>query len=297
MEEWKLVLGAYEFPTTQYTILNTPATLLLMLALKNVSKTFGAVTILQGATLQINPKDTVCIVGPSGSGKSTILRLLLRLDVPTKGTVLVDGVDLTVVPPPVLQLFRRRTGIIFQEPVLLAHATASENIALPLELAGLAEAAIRRAVEDLLQRLGLTAAANRFPDQLSLSERSLVAIARAIVTAPMVLIADEPFANLDVTQAKTVAALIGALRKNGTTVIALSRSDATATLLDARIIRLQRGAIAEESKPAAASDAGRHRILERPTASPASKEEETDDARGRKIRVTAIRSESVKDSA
>ncbi len=261
-----------------------------MLALKNVTQSFGPTTVLRSASLQIVPKDCACILGPARSGKTLILRLLTGLDAPVKGTVLIDGVDLTVVPHPVLQLYRRRTGIIFQEPVLLEHATVSENIALPLELAGMPRAAIRRAVTDLLQRLSLTDLADRFPDTLSLSERSLVSIARAIVTAPMVLLADEPFANLDAAQTKAVVELIAALHKSGTTVLAFSRSAETATLLDARTLQLENGAIAEAAASPAPGDAGRHRILEKP-AVPRAEEE----AKGRKIRVTAIRSENPKD--
>lgn len=270
-----------------------------MLALKNVTHTCGTVNVLRDASLQINPKDAICITGDSGSGKTTILRLLLRLDAPTKGTVLIDGVNLAIVPAPVLQLYRRRTGIIFQEPVLLKHATITENIALPLELSGIPPATITRAVTDLLQRFGLRDVADRFPETLSQSERSLVAIARAIVTAPMVLLADEPFANLDPAQSAIVAELIRTLHANGTTIIALSRSEETARLLEARIVHLKNSVLTEENKQNPGSDSSRHRILERPTASTSSSD--ASDAnmngpKGRKIRVTAIHSESVIDN-
>lgn len=255
--------------------------------------------MLRDASLQINPKECVCIVGESASGKSTILKLLVREESPTSGTVEIDGVDLAIVPPPILQLYRRRTGIIFQEPILLDDATVREHLALPLELFGWPDAAITRNVDDILKRLGLQEISTRLPGQLSLSERSLVGIARALVTSPMVLLGDEPFALLDAEQAKRVLAAMAQLHKQGTTIILFSRRAETGEALHARTVHLKNGAFghaAAEKKHAHASSEDSHRILEETEQSVRTilKEHETHRSsgsrggHGKKIRITSI---------
>lgn len=273
-----------------------------MLALKNVSKTFGNNRVLAGVSFDVRPKDNLCIVGEGGSGKSTLLKLLVRTDDPTTGTVQVDGIDLKRVPPTVLQLYRRRLGISFQEPMLLMHATAEENIALPLELFGVAPAIIKRTTDDLLKRMNLLPKAKTLAQELSQSERALVGIARAIVTAPMILIADEPLLHLDPMQAKIVVDLLKNMHKHGTTLVLFSRSAEVAKAFGARVVHLKEGKTTEraadktpERKQPAKADT--HRILEeeKPAAKmPEPAEEESEIAPktrgndGKKIRITSI---------
>ncbi len=236
-----------------------------MLALKNVSHSYGQTRVLSGATLAVKPKDCLCVVGEGGSGKSTILRLLIREEDPTKGSVEVDGIKLTMVPPAVLQLYRRRIGIIYQEPVLLEHATAAENIALPFELFGAPPQVAERNTADLLKRFGLTQSATRLAEELSSSERSLVAIARAISVSPMIILADEPLEHLDETQRKAVIDLFSTMQKNGTTLILFSRSTETARALGARVVTLKNGTLSAESDAPPSStvnSTNTHRILE-----------------------------------
>ncbi len=243
-----------------FVFLRAFATLPSMLALKSVVKNYGKRTILSGATLLMQPKDNVCIVGPSGSGKSTMLRLLVRAEDPTTGTVEVDGVNLASVPPPILQLYRRRLGIIFQEPVLLMHATIRENIALPLELLGAPPALIERNTNDLLKRLSLADKADLLPGELSLGERMLTGIARALITSPMIIVADEPFVHLDAGSMVTVSQMLLAMHKKGTTLITLSRNSETADILKARTVELHDGAITQSKKTIKSESP--HRILE-----------------------------------
>lgn len=234
-----------------------------MLALKNVSKKYGANTVLTKATFAAKPKDCVCIVGEGGSGKSTILKLLVRAEDPTTGTVEVDGIPLLKVPPTILQLYRRRIGITFQEPMLLMQSTVAENIALPLELVHAPEHIINRAVTDLIKRLGLEGLANRLAESLSMSERVLVAVARAIITNPMIVLADEPLQHLDAKQSKLVVELFAALRKRGTTVILFSRSTEVARAFGARILTLKNGTISAATEhQSAVNHTTTHRILE-----------------------------------
>lgn len=239
-----------------------------MLALRNVAKTYGQNKVLAGISLDIHPKDCLCIVGDGGSGKSTLLKLLVRAEDPTSGSVEVDGIDLRKVPPAILQLYRRRLGIAFQESMLLMHATVEENIALPLELFGAPSSVIKRTTTDLLKRLGLASKANRLAEDLSMSERALVGLARAMITAPMIVIADEPLLHLDETQAAVVTELLRNMHKHGTTLILFSREAATAKLFGARTVHIKDGKLAhapKQKEPArshAVKAAETHRILE-----------------------------------
>lgn len=237
-----------------------------MLALKNVAKTYGKTRVLTGASFDVRPKDNVCVIGEGASGKSTMLKLLVRAEDPTSGTVIVDGVDLKAVPPSVLQLYRRRLGVIHQEPLLLAHATVAENIALPLDLFGAPESIMKRMTDDLLTRLELTAKADRLADDLSVSERSLVGIARAIIASPMIVIADEPLLHLDSVQAKTVTELLKNMHKHGTTLVFFSRSTETAKAFGARTVQLAGGIITQtqsaKETASTSKSASTHRILE-----------------------------------
>jgi cell division transport system ATP-binding protein len=273
-----------------------------MLALKNVTKAYGNVKVLSGASLEMKPKDNVCIIGEGGSGKSTLLKLFARQEDPTSGTVLVDGIDLKAVPPAILQLYRRRLGLSFQEPLLLMHATVSENIALPLELFGASPAIIKRTTDDLMKRLGLTDKAMRFAGDLSVSERSLVGIARSIIASPMIVIADEPLLHLDATQAKAVVELLKNMHAHGTTLVLLSRSAQTARAFGARTVALKNGVLSVEKQEVAppaktVKAADTHRILEEtenrihsifamPQKKAPAKHEQKGD--GKKIRITSI---------
>lgn len=273
-----------------------------MLALRNVVKTYGKNKVLGGISLDIHPKDCVCIVGDGGSGKSTLLKLLVRAEDPTTGTVEVDGIDLRKVPAAILQLYRRRLGIAFQESMLLMHATVEENISLPLELFGAPPSVIKRTAADLMKRLGLLAKAGRLASDLSMSERSLVGVARAMITAPMIVIADEPLLHLDETQAATVTELLRNMHKHGTTLILLSRDAATAKAFGARTIHLKEGKFAhtqkakEPERKQAVKAADTHRILEETGhKSHAAAEEllntpqpQKPERDGKKIRITSI---------
>jgi ABC-type ATPase involved in cell division len=233
-----------------------------MLALKKVTKQYGTRKVLDGASLTVGPNDCMCITGDGGSGKSTILKLLVRAEDPTSGSVEVDGIALQKVPPAILQLYRRRLGISFQEPSLLLQATVAENIALPLEMADVPAASTAKIVDDLLTRLGLQQCAGRLAEDCSMSERALTGIARAAVTSPMILLADEPLQHLDTVQAKAVVALFAAMRKRGMTLVLFSRNPQTATAFGARTLTLKNGALSADAHKQTVSPVTTHRILE-----------------------------------
>lgn len=235
-----------------------------MLALKNVSHQYGSIRVLARASLSVKPKDCLCIVGDGASGKSTIMRLLSREEDPTSGSVEVDNIKLTMVPPAILQLYRRRIGLIHQEPMLLEHSTVAENVSLPLQLFGAPKAVIDRNTGDLLKRLRIDGYAQRLTENLPQSIRTLTAIARAVSMSPMILLADEPLEHLDDSQSKAVTDLLKTMHKNGTTLILFSRSSDTASAFGARVVTLKDGALSASAKSATSAPASTstHRILE-----------------------------------
>lgn len=235
-----------------------------MLALKNVTKKYGKHQVLSGVSFSVGPKDSVCIIGEGGSGKSTILHLLIRADDPTTGTVEVDGIPLHKVPPSILQLYRRRLGIAFQESTLLMQATIAENIALPLEMANVPPAIIQKTVDDLLSHLGLQECADRLVEDCSVSECALTTIARAAVMSPMIFLADEPLQHLDAKQAKLVINLLQTMHTRGMTLVLFSRDPKTASAFDARVLLLKNGVItATATEPSTSNNSmTTHRILE-----------------------------------
>lgn len=260
-----------------------------MIALKNVSVSKGQRKILRGVSLHIPPGACLCIVGESGSGKTTLLRLLLGEDSPTSGSIEVDGVDILQIPAPILQLFRQKVGIIFQETILLSHASVEENIALPLELIGASKTLIARNTNDLMKRLQLTQRANTYTEELSRSERALVGIARALITGPTIIIADEPFHDLNPEQTATAMELVMNMHKNGSTVIVFTRDLSLAEKLHARRADLKDGVMTmhkEGASPAKTlSEEQTHHILEAKSVLPTEVQRPLS---SRRIRITSI---------
>lgn len=254
-----------------------------MIVLRDVSKTFGKKTVLDHCSLTINPGEFVCIVGESGAGKTTLLELLIGAQRATGGSIFVDDVDLYTLPPPVLQLYRRRTGCIFQDERLIPHRTVAENCALPLEACGWSDAAIQQRVEDVLRILGLMAVSSALPSDLSGSERAGVAIARAIAHEPMILLADEPLANLDARQTAAVVQIFRQMHQSGATVVLATHDLPLAQSLQGRMVELKNGHLNEVVPAGAGTQAAKHQILARTETS-------AESAAKRTIKVTAIHS-------
>ncbi len=274
-----------------------------MIALKNISKSYANASVLSDLSLRIDPGACLCVVGERGSGKTTMLRILIRAEDPSSGTVEVDGVNIRTLPSPILQLFRKRVGVIFQEPILLEHATIEENLGLPLSILNAPASLVQRNTTDLLRRIGLASKATLFPKDLSVSEQRLVCIARAIITAPMVILADEPLADLDSTQAQIVVELLSNMQRRGTTVLLLSRSAAVAKGFTAQVLTLKNGQLSKQqdaAPPAKAAMQDTHKILEETEIQRAfNPPDETDvpinsgtGSSGKRIRITSIGSNS-----
>jgi putative ABC transport system ATP-binding protein len=200
------------------------------------------VHVLKGVSLSVEPGEAVGLIGASGSGKSTLLMVLAGLERPDSGRVVLDGTDLTRLSEDALARIRgRRIGIVFQSFHLVPTMTALENVALPLELAGLAGGFERAARE--LATVGLGDRLNHYPAQLSGGEQQRVAIARALAPDPAIIVADEPTGNLDETTGRTIADLIFALkRERGTTLVLVTHDPALARRCD-RVVRLGAGRI------------------------------------------------------
>jgi len=193
----------------------------------------GVVHVLEGVDLEVCRGETVAIVGESGSGKSTLLSLLAGLDLPTSGTLMVDGIDLGATAEAELADFRSRAvGIVFQHFHLLKSLTALENVALPLELhEGAVRAAngraadARKKAEAALDLVGLAHRGGHFPSQLSGGEAQRVALARAVVVEPALLVADEPTGNLDEkTGAAVMDCMFDLVERRGTTLILVTHN-------------------------------------------------------------------------
>lgn len=219
------------------------------LVLSGVSKIYegkGRVAALRSVDLTICEAEMVAIMGPSGSGKSTLLNLMGGLDVPTSGAVVVGGVDLAQLSEEQRSLFRR-TGVayVFQAYHLMATLTCAQNTALPLHLQGVPRREIDQRVARALDEVGLTARAHHLPEELSGGECQRMAIARALVTSPRILLADEPTGNLDSRTGQQVLTLLLDLqRKQQATLVLVTHDPRIAASCD-RTVWIRDGQIEE----------------------------------------------------
>jgi putative ABC transport system ATP-binding protein len=199
-------------------------------------------TVLDGVDLSIEQGELVAITGPSGSGKSTLLGLVAGLDRPSRGRVVIDGHDLSVMSEDQLARFRgKHLGFVFQSFQLIPTLTALENVRVPAELAG--DFALARRAGELLDRVGLADRGHHFPAQLSGGEMQRVALARASLTRPRILLADEPTGNLDSHNGERVLELLLELNRESTVVLVTHNPEIAARA--GREIRLRDGAVAE----------------------------------------------------
>ena len=207
---------------------------------KQVSSPEGALTIVDDVSLDIAAGDSIAITGPSGAGKSTLLALLAGLDAPSRGRVLLEGQDLTQLDEDGRARLRaQRVGFVFQSFHLIPALTALENVMLPLELAGRADA--RGVATETLAGVGLQERTGHYPRQLSGGEQQRVAIARAFVTRPAVLFADEPTGNLDSATGARVGELLFGLNRSAHTTLVLVTHDRELAARCDRVIRMEAG--------------------------------------------------------
>jgi cell division transport system ATP-binding protein len=201
------------------------------------------ITALEDATFEIKKGEFVFITGPSGAGKSTVLNLLYREDIATMGTVMVNDYDLTHISRGKIPFYRRNIGFVFQDFKLLFDRPVYDNIALPLEIAGEKKEYIKNAVQESIEKIGLLGREKLDPWHLSGGEKQKVAIARALITSPPVLMADEPTGNLDDFSTWEIMSMFTEINKKGTTVIVATHNKEVMNKLGGRVIKLDKGRV------------------------------------------------------
>lgn len=220
-----------------------------MIDFKNVSKYYtGECSALKEVNFSIKPKEFVSIVGRSGAGKTTLLRLLLKEEEPSEGQVIVDGKNIGILKQREIPLFRRKIGVIFQDFKLLPNKTAYENIAFAMEAAGRSEEEINDDVPQILSLVELVDKAENFPCQLSGGEKQRVAIGRALVHKPDILMADEPTGNLDPLHTWDIIRLLCRINELGTTVILATHDREIINALSKRVISLDKGRLIRDEE-------------------------------------------------
>ena len=224
-----------------------------MIEIKGVTKNFGSLQVLKGIDLRIEKGEIVSIVGPSGAGKTTLLQILGTLDKPDSGSVVVDGIETSTLSTNKLSEFRNmHLGFVFQFHQLLPEFTAIENIMIPAYIAGMKPKEARSRAEELLAFMGLSDRATHKPNELSGGEKQRVAVARALMNNPAVILADEPSGSLDSKNKEELHKLFFELRdKFGQTFVIVTHDETLATLTD-RTIHLKDGRIVGEGSEASA---------------------------------------------
>ena len=220
----------------------------LIVEARGLERTYDAgetrVAALAGLDLQVRRGEFVAVMGPSGSGKSTLLNILAGLERPTAGRVAVDGVDLGSLDEEGLARYRRgNVGIVFQAFNLLPRYRVVDNVAFPLLFAGIPQPERQRRAAAVLERLGMGPRAGHRPSQLSGGEMQRTAIARALVTDPALLLADEPTGNLDSANGAALLTLLDELHAKGQTIVLVTH-DATIAERPQRVVRMRDGRIA-----------------------------------------------------
>jgi len=204
--------------------------------------------IFQNASIEIHKGDFLFLMAPSGAGKSTFIRLLLGLDTLNQGNILIGGRNLLQLDRKQIPILRRRMGVVLQDPKLLPHRTVFENVALPLEISGREETTIRKKVHHILGELGLDHKINTCGHQLSGGEQYRVAIARAVVNDPVLLLVDEPTGNLEEDALAEAMSLFEDLRVQGTTVVIASHMVSLPGLVpESRVVAIHDGKILERT--------------------------------------------------
>jgi len=219
-----------------------------VIRLENVTKIYarGARPALSSISLEIERGEFVFLVGASGSGKSTFLRLALREERPTSGTILVAGKDLSTLSSWKVPALRRQIGAVFQDFRLLPNKTVFENVAFALQVIGKPKHHIETVVPDVLEMVGLGGKEKRRPHELSGGEQQRVAIARAFVNRPPILLCDEPTGNLDPTTSLGIMRLLDRINRTGTTVVMATHDDEIVDQMRKRVIELSAGELVRD---------------------------------------------------
>lgn len=221
-----------------------------MIDIRNITKSFGSLQVLKGIDLHINRGEVVSIVGPSGAGKTTLLQIIGTLDRPDSGSVFVDDIDVTNLSQKRLSDFRNKhIGFVFQFHQLLPEFTAIENVMIPAYIAGISQREAKQRAQELLEFMGLSDRASHKPNELSGGEKQRVAVARALINKPAVILADEPSGSLDSKNKEELHQLFFDLRdKFGQTFVIVTHDEQLASITD-RTIHLKDGMLESPIDP------------------------------------------------
>ncbi|MBM7635394.1 amino acid ABC transporter ATP-binding protein [Streptococcus saliviloxodontae] len=220
-----------------------------IISIKNLHKYFGKNEVLKGVNLDIMPGEVVVVIGPSGSGKSTFLRSLNLLEVPTKGTVTFEGVDITDKKNDVFKM-REKMGMVFQQFNLFPNMSVLDNITLsPIKTKGISKADAEKKAYNLLEKVGLKEKATAFPPSLSGGQQQRIAIARGLAMDPDVLLFDEPTSALDPEMVGEVLAVMQDLAKSGMTMVIVTHEMGFAREVADRVIFMDGGVVVEDGSP------------------------------------------------
>jgi cell division transport system ATP-binding protein len=219
-----------------------------VIRLERVTKTYPKASrpSLDNVDVAIGKGEFVFFIGPSGSGKSTIIKLLLREIIPTKGRVVVNNRDLSAMRSWRIPKFRRSIGCVFQDFRLLPNRTAFENVAFALEVIGRSPEVARRVVPEVLELVGLGGKEHRYPHELSGGEQQRVAVARAFVNRPLVLLADEPTGNLDPDTSIEIMRLLDRINRTGTTVVMVTHDSNIVNQMRRRVVEIEGGRVVRD---------------------------------------------------
>jgi len=212
-----------------------------MIYFDKVTKRYGDTAVIDDVTFSITNKEFVSIVGHSGAGKTTLLKLLLAEEQPTDGSIFFESVDINDLPNSALHHYRRKIGVVFQDFRLIPNRTAYENIAFAMEAAGRTDDEIASDVPYILDLVNLSDKAKHFPSELSGGEKQRVAIGRAIINQPDLIIADEPTGDLDPINTYEIVEILKKINELGTTIIITTHNKGIVDAIGRRVITLDRG--------------------------------------------------------
>lgn len=226
-----------------------------MIEFRNVTKVYDNGTVaLKNINLHIDRGEFVFIVGASGAGKSTFLKTIMREEVPTSGTILINNYDLTRMSKKEIPYFRRTMGIVFQDFRLIPKMTVFDNVAFAMRVIGADEESIAKRVPQVLELVGLEDKMDSYPGEISGGEQQRVALARALVNNASTIIADEPTGNIDPEMSYEIVDLLDRINRNGTTVIMVTHEHELVKQFDHRVVVIEDGQIVSDSAYLEASE-------------------------------------------
>ena len=220
-----------------------------MIEFSSVTKKYDhGITALEEINVNIKKGEFVFLVGPSGSGKSTFLKLMIKVELPTSGKIVVDDIDLSKIKPKDVPYLRRKVGFVFQDFRLLYDRTVEENIEFALRVIEASEREIKTQLKSVLELVGLSGKEKFYPNQLSGGEQQRVALARALATKPPIIIADEPTGNLDPATADEIFNSLMEINARGTTIVVVTHAKDVVNKLNKRVIALDHGKIVKDEQ-------------------------------------------------